>query len=85
MSNMSLVCPSCQSRDIEKGENVHTCNSCGAQLVWVPGFGYGVVDVCIAGSPAVNGVCGDPDCVCAMSDNDGVEDDPNFRFEGEDS
>lgn len=22
-------------------------------------------DVCIAGAPAVNGVCGDPDCVCA--------------------
>jgi len=23
-----------------------------------------VVDVCIAGAPAINGVCGDPDCVC---------------------
>lgn len=21
--------------------------------------------VCLAGNPAVNGVCGDPDCVCA--------------------
>lgn len=23
------------------------------------------VDVCLAGNPAVDGVCGDPDCVCA--------------------
>lgn len=23
------------------------------------------VGVCLAGNPAVNGVCGDPDCVCA--------------------
>lgn len=24
-----------------------------------------VIDVCIAGEPAINGVCGDPECVCA--------------------
>lgn len=23
------------------------------------------VDVCLAGNPAVDGVCGDPDCVCS--------------------
>lgn len=26
------------------------------------------VDVCITGNPAVNGVCGDPECVCAPGD-----------------
>lgn len=25
----------------------------------------GPVDVCLAGNPAVNGCCGEPDCVCA--------------------
>ena len=24
-----------------------------------------ILDVCIAGNSAVNGICGDPDCVCA--------------------
>jgi hypothetical protein len=24
-----------------------------------------IVDVCLAGAPAINGVCGDPECVCA--------------------
>lgn len=33
------------------------------------------IDVCIAGSPAVNGQCGDPDCVCAPEGDEYAADD----------
>ena len=29
------------------------------------GSNYLKTDVCLAGAPAVNGICGDPGCVCA--------------------
>lgn len=40
------------------------CPTCGARAFHAEGCGQ-IIDVCLAGCPAINGVCGDPDCVCA--------------------
>lgn len=37
-----------------------------AEKQGIPVVEHSAVDVCLAGAPAVDGVCGDSDCVCAM-------------------
>jgi hypothetical protein len=40
---------------------------CGASRSTITGGEWIIRDVCIAGESALNGVCGDPECVCARN------------------
>ena len=51
----------CYKQKCTKPQSVEDCIFCRALAKHTPV----AVDVCIAGNPAVNGVCGDAECVCA--------------------
>jgi hypothetical protein len=51
----------CYKQKCTKPQSVEDCIFCRALAKHTPVE----VDVCLAGNPAVNGVCGDADCVCA--------------------
>jgi len=54
-----------QTDRCERGEHDYQPNAEGGRGCWNCGADAPEVDVCLAGVPALGGVCGDPDCVCA--------------------
>jgi hypothetical protein len=61
-----------REKDPENGNQAIVCRGCAGLE---PADPKGEVDVCIAGNPATDGVCGDPDCVCAPD----LEPEPNYE------
>jgi hypothetical protein len=47
------------------GDTFHRANCYKARPEYLAAMQGGELDVCMAGNGAIDGICGDPDCVCA--------------------